>query len=327
MNPLELIRSVRLITDVCLEVAPGENVLCLADREEHMEIMSLVAAECEARGAEAAVVLIPPRKHHHHEPPGPIALAMEKADIVVVMTYGALVHTEARKKATASGVKFALMGEVTREFLTSFDLTREDLLRVRTQTEEIVQRLTSADSARLTTKAGTDLVMSLKGRKAVGLVPFSAKGTFFGVPGYAEAACPPIEDSVEGVAVVDGTMIGTEDLEALVEEPFEIRFEKGRIVTISGGRDAMKLEGLLNTLEDQARTFSELGVNSNFMIPKKLRGSRLDMAVGGHAHMGLGRNDHIGGKSKAETHLDLLVTWATLRLDGELILEDGVLKI
>ncbi len=327
MNPLELIRSVRLITDVCLEVAPGENVLCLADREENMEIVSLVAAECEARGAEVAVVLIPPRKHHHHEPPEPIVLAMEKADIVVVMTYGALVHTQARKRATAAGVKFALMGEVTREFLTSFDLTREDLLKVRTQTEEIVRRLTSADSAHLTTRAGTDLVMSLKGRKAVGLVPFSAKGTFFGVPGYAEAACPPIEDSVEGVAVVDGTMIGTEDLEALVEEPFEIRFEKGRIVTISGGRDAKKLEGLLKTLEDQARTFSELGVNSNFMVPKKLRGSRLDMAVGGHAHMGLGRNDHIGGKSKAETHLDLLVTWATLRLDGDLILEDGVLKI
>jgi 2,5-dihydroxypyridine 5,6-dioxygenase len=327
INPMELMRGVRLITDVCLEVAPGESVLCIADSQERMEILSLIAAECEARGAEAAVALIGPRKHHHHEPPRSIAHAMENADILVVMTFGSLVHTQARKRAIASGAKIALMGEVTREFLTSFDLTRDDLLKVRSQTEEITRRLTAAKSARLTTRAGTDLTMSLEGRSAVGLVPFGAKGTFFGVPGYAEAACAPIEDSVDGVAVVDGTMMGTEDLEALVQEPFEMRFKKGRLVSISGGVDARRLENLLGTVEDQARTFAELGVNSNFMVPKKLRGSRLDMAVGGHVHFALGRNDHIGGQSVGETHLDFLVTWATLVLDGETILEDGVLKI
>jgi leucyl aminopeptidase (aminopeptidase T) len=83
---------------------------------------------------------------------------------------------------------------------------------------------------------------------------------------------------VEGVAIVDGTMMGTEDLEALVQEPFEMRFEKGRVVSISGGSDARRLENLLKTLAPQARTFAELGVNSNFIVPKKLRGSRLDMA-------------------------------------------------
>jgi leucyl aminopeptidase (aminopeptidase T) len=324
---LELIRSVRLITDVCIDVRPGETVLCIADREEYREILALVAAECRARGAEVAVVLIEPRKHHHHEPPEPIALAMEKADVVIPMTYGGLVHTEARKRAIAAGAKYALMSDMTKEYLMAFDLTREDLLKVRSQTEELVQRLTGADSAHLTTQAGTDIVMSLKGRKGVGLVPFGAKGTFFGVPGYAEAACPPVEDSAEGIVVIDGTMIGTEELEALVEEPFEIRFKKGQIENISGGKDARKLENLLRTLEEQARTFSELGINSNFMIPKKLWGSRMDMAVGGHVHIALGRNDHIGGASKADSHLDLLVTYATLRLDADLILQDGILKL
>ncbi len=65
MYPLELIQSVRIITDVCLEVAPGEDVLCIADREENMEILTLIAAECKARGAEVGVVLIEPRKNHH----------------------------------------------------------------------------------------------------------------------------------------------------------------------------------------------------------------------------------------------------------------------
>ena len=51
------------------------------------------------------------------------------------------------------------------------------------------------------------------------------------------------------------------------------------------------------------------------------------MAIAGHVHLGLGRNDMIGGKSKGENHLDVQVTWATLLLDGNPILEDGSLKI
>ena len=60
----------------------------------------------------------------------------------------------------------------------------------------------------------------MKGRKAVALVPFGKKGSFCVVPDYAEAACAPIEDSVEGVAVVDGSMVGDPDLQGIVEEPF-----------------------------------------------------------------------------------------------------------
>jgi leucyl aminopeptidase (aminopeptidase T) len=327
MYPLEVMQGVRLITDVCLEIAPGEDVLCVADREENMEILSLIAAECRARGAEAGVVLIGPRKHHHHEPPRSVARAMREADVVIAMTFGSLVHTKARKEATDAGVTFALMGEVTREYLTRFDLTREDLLKVRAVTEKIVQSLTSASSARLTTRAGTNLSMSLKGRNGIPLVPFRKKGSFFGVPGYAEAACPPIEDSVEGVAVIDGTMIGTADLEGVVEEPFEITFEKGRIVKISEGRDARRLKSLLDSVGEEARQFAELGVNSNPLAPRKFTGGRLDMAIAGHVHLGLGRNDMIGGNSRGENHLDVQVTWATLLLDGNPILEDGNLKI
>jgi leucyl aminopeptidase (aminopeptidase T) len=112
-----------------------------------------------------------------------------------------------------------------------------------------------------------------------------------------------------------------------VEKPFEIHFEKGRIVRISGGKDAMRLERLLDISEDVARTFAELGVNSNTKVSKKLVGTRTDNGIAGHVHLGLGRNDHIGGKSKGEAHLDVLVTHATLLLDDNPILEDGNLKL
>ncbi len=88
MYPMELIRGVRLITDVCLEIAPGENVLCIVDAEENMEVVSLIAAECTARGAEPAVVLLEPRKQTYHEPPRAIATAMREADVVITMAFG-----------------------------------------------------------------------------------------------------------------------------------------------------------------------------------------------------------------------------------------------
>jgi leucyl aminopeptidase (aminopeptidase T) len=328
MYPLELIQSVRLITDVCLDVASGENVLCIADREENMEVITLIAAECKAKGAEVAVVLLEPRKQHSHEPPCFIASVMKEADLIITMAYGDLMHTKARKDACAAGVKYACLVGVNKEYLGRLSLTREDLIEVRPLTEKIVQHLTTASFARVTTRAGTDLSMSLEGRNGIALLPFiGGKGSSCGVPVYAEAACAPIENSVEGVAVIDGTMVGAENFEGLVEEPFKIHFEKGRIVRISGGKDAGRLERLLETLEDEAKTCAELGVGSNHKIPKKLVGTRIDNAVAGHVHFGLGRNDHIGGNSRAKTHLDVLVTWPTLLLDGKAILENGKLNI
>jgi len=293
-----------------------------------MEVMALVAAECRARGADPAAVLISPRQLYHHEPPRAVARAMEASDVVITMTLGSLWHTQAREAACAAGAKFATLGGASPEYLARLNLTRDDLFEVRRLTEGIAQRLSEASSARLTTKAGTDLHLSLKGRKGIALVPFGVKGSFCVIPDYAEATCPPLEDSVEGVAVIDGTMVGGEaDFEGLVEFPFEAHFEKGRLKRISGGPDGRRLENLLNSLGEGARAFAELGVGSNHKISRKLIGTRADNARAGHVHLGLGRNDFLGGESRAKVHLDILVQSPTLLLDGVPILEDGNLKI
>ena len=87
---------------------------------------------------------------------------------------------------------------------------------------------------------------------------------------------------------------------------------------ITNGEDKMGVTTLI---------VAESSANSNHTIPRRLLGTRTDNASAGHVHIGLGRNDHIGGKSSADAHLDLLMKWATLLLDGKPILEDGVLKI
>lgn len=327
MVPTDLARTARLITEVCLDVCPGDNVLCIADRQEFVDVVSMIAAACAMRGAEPTVVTIEPRKAHFHEPPRVVARAMCEADVVVVMAMGGLMHTKARKDACAAGVKYATLGGTNKEYLTNLHLTRDDLNAIRDLTQRIAERLTSANSAHLTTSAGTDLQLSLAGRKGLSVVPFGQKASFCVLPDYAEATCPPIEDSVEGIAVVDGTMVGDNDLEGVVETPFTVEFKKGRIVSISGGKDARKLSRLLDSIDNVARNCAELGVNSNPKMAKKLRGTRTDNAIAGHVHLGLGRNDHIGGQLKGEPHLDVSLLFANLTLDGVPILKDGALLI
>jgi ketol-acid reductoisomerase len=74
-------------------------------------------------------------------------------------------------------------------------------------------------------------------------------------------------------------------------------------------------------------TFCKLGVNSNVKISKKLQGSGLDMAAEDHVHVGPARNGDIECEFKSETYPDLWVAYGMVRLDGDLILEDGVLKV
>ncbi len=327
MYYLELVQSLRLITDVCLEVAPGESVLCIADSEENMEVIALIAAECKARGAEVTVVLIEPRRDRHHEPPRLVAQAMKEADVVIAMVFGSMIHTRARIEACRAGVKYATLAGMDKEYLARLNLTKEDVMEICALTEKISQRLSDASRAHLKSREGSDLRMSLEGRKGVPVLPVGKKGTFCVPPSYAEAACAPVEDSAEGILVVDGTMKGPIDFEGLVEEPFQIYIEKGQVVKISGGKDARRLEHLLDGLEKEARTLAELGVNSNHKASKKLLGTHIDNAIAGHVHVALGRNDHIGGNSKTDTHLDLLVTYATLLLDGSPVIENGSLRI
>ncbi len=94
-----------------------------------------------------------------------------------------------------------------------------------------------------------------------------------------------------------------------------------------GGKGREETEGVTGYAWGRGRQFAELGVNSNPFASKKFIGGRLDLGIAGHVCLGLGRNNMIGGNSRADCHFDLQETYATLLLDGNPILEDGTLKI
>src|SRR6266511_2625998 len=97
MSDLE--RAVTAVVRECLGVQEGEDVLVVSDQATR-GIGERLRHEAEEAGAEAVLALMAERESHGAEPPGTIAAAMLKADVVMVPTVQSLSHTAARKAAT-----------------------------------------------------------------------------------------------------------------------------------------------------------------------------------------------------------------------------------
>src|SRR6266542_4169721 len=112
MSDLE--RAVTAVVRECLGVQEGEEVLVVSDQATR-GIGERLRHEAEEAGAEAVLALMAERESHGAEPPGTIAAAMLKADVVMVPTVQSLSHTAARKAATDAGARIATLPGVTVE--------------------------------------------------------------------------------------------------------------------------------------------------------------------------------------------------------------------
>ena len=104
------------------------------------------------------------------------------------------------------------------------------------------------------------------------------------------------------------------------------QIKKGKIIDISGGKDAEDLKKILARDDSNAKVVAELGIGTNHKV-KKLKGVRKDDAILGTIHVGFGKNNHIGGAMDSELHLDLMVKKPTLELDGSVIIAGGEFKM
>jgi leucyl aminopeptidase (aminopeptidase T) len=184
---------------------------------------------------------------------------------------------------------------------------------------KVAELLDNASAAEIETKIGTKLYMSIAGRKAhpdTGI--FHNPGDFGNLPA-GEAFIAPVEDTSEGRAVVDGSMVDR------VRGTVEIIFEKGVAQKISGSPAAGLLK-MLRKAGPKAMNLAEFGIGTN---PKaKLIGNVLeDEKVLGTCHIALGDNSTFGGRVKAGIHVDGIIKRPTIKLDGKIVMREGELKL
>jgi leucyl aminopeptidase (aminopeptidase T) len=182
--------------------------------------------------------------------------------------------------------------------------------------------LQGRESVHITTPLGTDLQLSVAGREwqpDTGVI--RGQGVFGNLPA-GEVYVAPLEDSAEGVLVIDKSLPGFP-----LSEPVRLVFEGGRVAHIQGSQGAAHLEELIAEGErkengEWSRVIGELGIGTN---PKaRLQGNLMtDEKVAGTIHVAIGRNTFFGGVNPAPIHEDGVVDQPTMRVDGELLIDEG----
>ncbi len=320
MKSTKLDKACEIAIVNCMGAKPKEKILVITDNVKR-EIGYALYSNALKLGYEALYVEIKEMKMHGEEPPKYIAELMQKFDVVLIPTAKSMTHTNARRNASAKGVRVATFPGITKNVMIRG--LNADYEKIAALTIKLTKMLDKANTARVTAPNGTDIKMVLKGRKGIaskGL--FRKKGESGNLP-TGEAFIAPLEGKTEGVFVVDGSMSGVGKIE---DKPIKIFVEKGLVTKISGGKEARKLRSIIKPYGEKAKNIAEFGIGTNDGV--RLSGNLLeDEKVLGTVHIAIGDNKSMGGKVDAPIHLDGVIRKPSVWLDDKQIMKDGKLLI
>jgi leucyl aminopeptidase (aminopeptidase T) len=293
---------------------PGEQVLVVVDEPLLEEGSQLVAATSDA-GARARLEVWTGDRPMEHAP-SPVLEAAEGADVAYFIAENPLAaeggaRFELQQRMIAHGGREIFMGFVDAELLSGeLSAPAPDLSE---PAQHLLEQLRDAEHVHLRGAAGTDLTLRVGGRPwhdDVGPLQPSRMANY---PG-GEVYVAPYKDGADGVLVVDLTVPYT--VEGLVDEPVTMRFERGRVTSIEGGRAAEMLRRIVDEAGPGGDVVAELGIGLNQTV--KPRGNiMLDEKAGNTAHVAIGRNTGAyGGDNEATIHIDCVFSEPRIEADG-----------
>ncbi len=322
-------RDAELVIDVCMSVEKDDVVTIITDNAHRPEADALAQVALE-RGAFPVIMnnehqvrrgkadtrfpMAPPRNLHQ---------AMLNSDEIIIITdlewANRFAHVSAVKESCANNAKIASV----EEGIGSWDITKDDIIDATNRAKDAIEALKKGASCRVTSPAGTDVLVSIKGRPALEVTPMKKRGQMMGpVPLWAEVAFAAVEDQTQGTIVVDGVMLGI-GLTDQVEETITWTLEKGHCVKIEGGAEAERLREVLEGVEN-ADIIGEFAFGTSEKSPW---GSPSEKGRLGTVHFALGDNHNAypGGQNVSMLHLDGVCLNASLEIveTGQFIIKDG----
>lgn len=162
-------------------------------------------------------------------------------------TSKSLSHTRARREANQNGTKGANLPGITEETMQCTLVA--NYWKRRERSIKYAEILNEGKRIRLITDAGTNITLSIEGRRAcadTGI--YTELGSFGNLPA-GEAYIAPVEGTTEGIIVIDGSVAGV----GVLDEPIILRVEKRYVSEISGGKSTNILEIFLISMEKRPR--------------------------------------------------------------------------
>ena len=170
---------------------------------------------------------------HGMDPGKPVCEAMKHATVVFMPTVWSMSHCSARKEASDMGVRCITIPSADDELFgrtfveTPFGELKEPMMTLN-------RLLTEANEVHVTTKAGTDMWLDLRGRKNYDLEHgwcHKNKQEYFNnfsAPPCVEANIAPVEYTAHGRIIVDACQSAV----GLIETPIELIVENGELLKL-----------------------------------------------------------------------------------------------
>jgi leucyl aminopeptidase (aminopeptidase T) len=293
---------------------PGERVLVVVDEPLVEEGAQLTAAAADA-GGESRLELWAGERPLSAPPPAVREGALS-ADVSFFLAQfpradEAGARIELLEAITDHGGRQIFMGLVDSELLTG-ELS-DPLPDLGDAARRLLREVEGSETIRIRGRAGTDLTLEVGGRPWKTDAGPLEPGEGANYPG-GEIFVAPHSDGADGVLVADLTVPYT--VEGLVDQPVTMRFERGRVTSIEGGRAAELLRDLVESAGSGGNVIAELGIGLNHGV--RPRGHvMLDEKAGGTAHVAIGRNTGpYGGDNHATIHVDCVFSDPEIEADG-----------
>lgn len=256
------------------------------------------------------------------QPPRSVIDLMKTCTFVIDLPSNHWAYTEGYNEVLDSGVRILL------------SCADEDLLVRMVPTEEVIEKtkkgadiLTKASRIKITSGAGTDLSLSVKGRKCnaqVGCVDELRPWDHY-PSGLTEIA--PVEDSANGTLVLaPGDPVV--ELERLITEPIRIALKDGLIIGIEGGGEAKLLEEWFEQWNDsKVKRFAHIGFGTDHRANLfSYEAMDWESLLGGiNVSFGVNTARFLEGKNNARAHIDIVMRHGSLKADEIPVVEKGKL--
>ena len=264
---IEYMKAAKFVVEEVFCVKPGECVLIVADTKK-LDFVEPFMAAAYAAGAEPLVMTMTPRTYPGESLPEPINAAMKAADVVigcVTCSIASPLWTIIKSDPTV-GTRGASISDVSDTVMMSGGLWADphEVMQITNGVYEIASR---AKAWRLTTMAGTDLTARIRSCRIAERLPISEPRMGGVLPG-CEVAVDPVLGTVEGVFVSDGSCGAlTADrlgYKGVIGEPIRCGVEKGKIVSVEGGKEARIFKQFLESIGDPcAYMINHLAIGCN----------------------------------------------------------------
>lgn len=308
----------------CGNLTSKDNALILCDKETKKIANAFVEIALQNE-IKLNLLEIPALTNHGAEPSEYAANKMELATLILSLCGFSLAHSKARIRAAKNGARFLSLPLYTWELLENPCL-HIDFKSHAPRVKNFANAFTSGEKIHICTEAGTNITLNIKNRVGNYCPGFVEQAGDLGSPPDIEANVSPIEDSAEGVVIVDGSI--THPQFGLLKSPVKLTVKNGKIVEFSGDNQKQidMLNILFGPLDSKRRVLAECGVGLNPVAT--LTGIMLtDEGALGYLHFGFGANHTVGGLNEIDFHLDFVFRAATLTVDSMVLIQSGVPQI